>query len=586
MKLSELNPKDIELVSEAPALAPSSSGGGLKLSQLSPEDIQPANDMTDAEALVRGGVQGATAGFSDEIYGGLGAIASPVQVLGSDDKMGKLKQLYQQYRDLERQKNEIADKEHQKSYLAGNVIGGVAGLGKVGAGIKGAMALGAASGLGTSNADLTEGEFGRAAIDTGIGATVGGIAGKLGQVAGNALSPKALNKTAALNVADALRIKDVESVRQKVGAAAIKGGFLKDGVKESSLAGIRTASDAVEAELQPALQNVALGLKNKSQEEVLEKMGGDAGDKVLELIRSNLDSMKDMTEDMTHDFGEHIAPKMQEFVLKLKEAGNDPVRLNEIKRAAYEQAKKHYVMLKKSRVPGSAPLPAEYEAWAKMADKIGTTIKGHIEGLAGIVDEGIEGSPLLTTIKQANYDLGGMSQAGGALKAVLKKGPEAIKSGHPGGYYSHPIISGVTDVARNFATPFRTAKAVGRTKMAGFLDKYGIGESLSPVAQKGTEGYLRSNPMIEEAQEITGGSKPNMEKPAEISRSLYDQSDDQLQSIADTLGNTPGSEHIAANLSNAIANKDVQAKNSALFVLSSNPRMRKLLKERGLLNTE
>ncbi len=139
-----------------------------------------------AEALGRGALQGVTLGFSDEIAGAIGSLFS--------DKS------YSQIRDESRQANEAAKQAHGGYYLGGELGGGVAsafipGLnvakGASVAAAAGKMALvGGASGLGSSSADLTKGDFAHAAIDTAkaaiAGAVIGGGAQKLGHIVAGA----------------------------------------------------------------------------------------------------------------------------------------------------------------------------------------------------------------------------------------------------------------------------------------------------------------------------------------------------------------------------------------------------------------
>lgn len=136
------------------------------------------------ESVGRGALQGATFGFADEIAGALGAAFG--------DKT------YQQARDESRAKFKAAEDENPKAYMAGDLGGGLAtafvpGLGEVGAaekvgegaslgaqvakGIESGAKFGAVQGLGSSNADLTQGDFKGAIADTVKGAAVGGVAG-------------------------------------------------------------------------------------------------------------------------------------------------------------------------------------------------------------------------------------------------------------------------------------------------------------------------------------------------------------------------------------------------------------------------
>lgn len=126
------------------------------------------------ESGIRGGAQGVTMGFQDEITGGLrGAVD---KVLGSDET---LLDLYTKHRDAERERNAQAKAANPWTYGATNVAGAVApalltgGGATAGARILGSAVQGGAMGLGNSEADLTKGEVGDAAADTLLGAGTG-----------------------------------------------------------------------------------------------------------------------------------------------------------------------------------------------------------------------------------------------------------------------------------------------------------------------------------------------------------------------------------------------------------------------------
>ncbi len=149
-----------------------------------------------AEALGRGAVQGATFGFGDEVWGASRAIgeALPESLGGGRGKLSlsSLLESYRRNRDENRSGNKAADMAHGGYYLGGNIAGGLAipagalgGAAKAGKGLLAAMKaggiagakMGAATGFGMSDSDLTEGEAGGAALDTAIGALGGGVLG-------------------------------------------------------------------------------------------------------------------------------------------------------------------------------------------------------------------------------------------------------------------------------------------------------------------------------------------------------------------------------------------------------------------------
>lgn len=129
--------------------------------------------VSKMESGIRGGAQGLSFGFADEITGALESLLS--------DKT------YQQARDESRAAYEAASQANPITYGTGQVAGAIApalltGGGSVATSIGSLAAQGAAQGLGSSEADLTEGDVLGAAKDAAIGGTIGAVTGKAGQM--------------------------------------------------------------------------------------------------------------------------------------------------------------------------------------------------------------------------------------------------------------------------------------------------------------------------------------------------------------------------------------------------------------------
>lgn len=184
----------------------------------------PLPDSSAGGAALRGFGQGLTAEFGDELGAGLqaglaqAANALPegaLDVLGIENRYQQdPAEVYRQAREENRRQLEADRQQHGGAALAGNVAGGLI-LSRLapGAGTYGqAAGLGAATGLGASEADLTQGDVGGAAVDTAIGtglglagqaigdeigARVGGVAPKVAEWvrrrAGDFASMRALN---------------------------------------------------------------------------------------------------------------------------------------------------------------------------------------------------------------------------------------------------------------------------------------------------------------------------------------------------------------------------------------------------------
>lgn len=156
-----------------------------------------------------GAVEGATMGFADELAGAAKAagidplspvplIAQPIIQAGKDISNGTNPvDRYRQARDFVRAKMEAARAENPKSFMGGQFGGAAASMLIPGmAPVRGAKALqiakmgsaiGAAQGLGESEADLTHGDVAGAAKDTASGAAAGALISGAGSGVGKAL---------------------------------------------------------------------------------------------------------------------------------------------------------------------------------------------------------------------------------------------------------------------------------------------------------------------------------------------------------------------------------------------------------------
>lgn len=191
------------------------------------DDLVPKKpDVGRGTALGRGGAQGATFGFSDELLGAYAASGVPelldnlkgedrhaaVRILaGALEKPAKLAApaigavrmgyealtgkgdatpRYEEIRDKEREANKAAQEQYPGTYLTGQVVGGLAvplpgmaaaqGVTRLGMAGRGALAgagVGAATGLGEGEG--VRDSLGKAATGAGVGAAIGGVAPSL-----------------------------------------------------------------------------------------------------------------------------------------------------------------------------------------------------------------------------------------------------------------------------------------------------------------------------------------------------------------------------------------------------------------------
>jgi hypothetical protein len=175
------------------------------LALLAPQfDMAPMEATGTGGAIVRGVQKGASLGFADEDAGARAAAQEMVRGGGLTKALAK----YREARDAERGADQRA---HDVSPTA-NTLGEIGGAlltpvpfgkaraatlaGKLGLGALRGSVLGAGYGLGDSGADLTKGDVGGAATDTGIGGLAGLGGGVIGEGLGM-LGGKVLKKVAS-----------------------------------------------------------------------------------------------------------------------------------------------------------------------------------------------------------------------------------------------------------------------------------------------------------------------------------------------------------------------------------------------------
>lgn len=230
---------------EVPAPAPSARAGWTEMPAASPALGGPS----ELEALGRGGLQGATLGFGDELAGyGTAEMQALTNLLPKalraklDLVEAPASDAYRYSRDLERERNDAAQKAHGGHYLGGNLAGGLfmpggaalSGAKGLSALVKTGAALGAGAGLGSSDVDLTRDmtakDAGRLAIDVGGNAVLGGAGGAV--VRGVTQLPRAL-KSAGINIGKlVLPGASPEAVEQAIKGGAIRWGGTAGGAAE------------------------------------------------------------------------------------------------------------------------------------------------------------------------------------------------------------------------------------------------------------------------------------------------------------------------------------------------------------------
>lgn len=194
--------------------------------------VTSGSDVSNTESAIRGAVQGIpfVGSYADEATGALESAAGSLGIV--PDKT------YKQARDESRANYESAREDNPVPYYSGmaatslpldaaKIVPGLGqGLGAVEGGIYG---------LGASDADLTEGEFGQAAVDTGVGAGIGFTAPKvLGVIGKKVISPVAkkagsLFKSAAEGVSEKLSSTAEKLAENATGATGVQASKFREG---------------------------------------------------------------------------------------------------------------------------------------------------------------------------------------------------------------------------------------------------------------------------------------------------------------------------------------------------------------------
>jgi hypothetical protein len=171
--------------------------------EIQPSVEQPKQDIGYLESLLRGGAQGATFGFADEIAGASDAIPTALNVLTGSGKFDDVVKSYKAGRDISRDAFKAAEEANPKTFMGGQIAGGIlpaiaAAPEAIGAKAlaQSGAAIGAITGAGTSEADLTEGEVTPFVKDVGTNAAVGALLNVLGGKVAEKFGAKGLEKTA------------------------------------------------------------------------------------------------------------------------------------------------------------------------------------------------------------------------------------------------------------------------------------------------------------------------------------------------------------------------------------------------------
>lgn len=298
----------------------------IRSKQSAPTESQ---NITEAESIARGVVQGVSYGFADEA-------AAVVETLWEKAKgdPAQFGELYKKHRDESRANFEAARKANPVSYGAGEVAGGVGssfvpGLGVLNAGravgaagrIGRAALQGGASGVGFSDANTASGVATAGAAGAAIGGTLGGVGSMFGfgKARPRAGLTSVVDETGNVfdqGVAQGAG-QDVARAAQRLGVSPTKAmvtdDYITQGLEKSLAVSPTKAGDLVRASQERAMS----GIRKATGEMLSDRTDNTA----FEIGESVIDSVKDrlMTRyEPIKKAYEEIATHTTEIALKDK----------------------------------------------------------------------------------------------------------------------------------------------------------------------------------------------------------------------------------------------------------------------------
>lgn len=594
-KLSEPKEDTSDLLKQAQAIQTSKMGSN-------PTDWSPT------ESFGQGALQGATAGFSDELGGALGAAQ---EKLAGNPNNQSLEDLYKEYRDMHRGRNKQSEDQNPKASFAGNVAGGIGSavmapeaLAANATGIGGAAALGAASGLGTSEAPDVAGDL----KNTAIGGALGAGAGVIGKGLGNLVNPENLDTMASKAASKAVGIKpskeltstfDKATGKMTSGSDVIKGigktaldeGALPmtggaDNIYDKSIDAINHQYD----KMNPIIENAQQKL-NENLSQHLEAVGS-IQDKAMQFMDQFKDSLS--TNPDQDAIMKKITDKYGPYIAKIAQSDGDLTQLTAFKRGVQDYAQDL------SSQAYSNPA-SDLKPEAAFVKQFGGVLRQHIEDLASSADPGSG-----EQIGQLNKTLGNLYTYKDAAKKLMDKPNSSVgfKDAIPSAAsYAAlgplgPVLYGSSKIVSEVATgnPLSRIANMAKAKGADALSKAvqtPAGELVQKVAPATPVGII-TNPFTQQGMQkrtqnesLTGSSAKADEfdttpmsgasQAGTTAANLYNATDDSLREVAGNLSKDPMTKFYGEHLTKAIDTNDSAEKNRAVFLIMQNPASRRLV---------
>lgn len=512
----------------------------------------PLPEFSELESAGLGVLQGGSLGFADEIEG---AVRGGYNKLTGDKQ--SLEDLYLKYRDIARERDKQSAEQNPISHGIGNVGGAVAtslfpGFG--GANIGKLMALGAVTGVGASEgtnlADVVK--------DAEVGAITGGIAGRLGNKIGRALTPEARHAAANLRAVKALDGK-IEPGVENVGNVVLKKGLLPFmGGAEGTRKGISEATEVVEKEVQPLLSGATQVIKqNPSVVAGRQALDND-------IVSFAKQFMNNIEDSEAPKFARQIGRDAFYWSQKAKGAINDPAKLRGVRMDIDQQI---------DRLSSEAWRPGKEvtNPRIKFLQDLRTLINNEVEGLVNSASTGL-GKQVKSKFRDYSNLIKAEKLAGNAVKADFANPPGKLDLktgvGLSGAYLlNNPWLAGVAGVVKG--TEMLTQNPIRRLgNIASARTQHAMGNFLETNTGKAVAG-------LTEAAVSKGGASTGVQSSIQ---SLYRKSPEQLRAVADSFRQDPATENYGNALNKAVESGDQQSIDAILFAMEQRPDIRAKLR--------
>ena len=581
----KLNSPDNDLLKQAQAI---------QAQKAKPKTEAPQPEQwSKAESFGQGALQGATAGFSDEIGGALGA---GMEKLAGNPQNKSVKELYQEYRDFQRGRNEQAQKQNPGSNLAGNVVGaigsGILMPGMAPTSVAGAVGLGAATGLGNSQQDLTEATpetLEGTAKDVAMGAGLGLAGGVAGKGLQKVLSPEALEVAGSKAASSAVGLKpskelarvwDPVEKRMVEGSDVIKG-IGKTAMDEGALpmtggpANIYDKSiDAIQHQydkLNPLMVQTQQKL-NQNLDENLQAVGG-IGQKASDFMYGFRDSLaENPNQDKIMDA---LEQKYIPYIQKMTNADGNLQQLTQFKRALQDTA----TDLNKAAYTQPA---SDLKPEAEFVKNLGGIVRQHIEDLASQADEGAG-----QQIADTNKTLSNLYTYKDAAKKLMDKASNPLNEAARttatagAGFLMGGPIGAVVAPAAKMGLEAVTGNPVNRlAKIAAAKIANQASKSFQTPAGELVQKTVTNLPLATVTNPFTQGQMQERYNPSEQSKlatNMYNATDESLKQVASTFKQNPALGFYGDMLNDAVDTNDQIKKDNAIFCIMQNPTARKLV---------